>query len=45
VAAIFVVDGQAGVQTLDEEIAKFLRLQKCVFGVLGLGDVVRSVAS
>lgn len=27
-AAIFVVDGQAGLTTLDEEIAKFLRLQK-----------------
>lgn len=27
-AAILVVDGQAGVTTLDEEIAKFLRLQK-----------------
>lgn len=28
VAAILVVDGQAGLTTLDEEIAKFLRLQK-----------------
>lgn len=28
VAAIFVVDGQAGMTALDEEIAKFLRLQK-----------------
>jgi len=28
VAAILVVDGQVGVTTLDEEVAKFLRLQK-----------------